>query len=81
MGLLTKKRKDGKLVRGGDPMMHIMPYLMKGRNESAVYFSKTIYIDEIQEYIRKKRRNGERITVFNIVVASLCSICFTSAPG
>lgn len=64
-------RKDGKRVKGGDPMMHIMPYVMRGRNESVVYYGKSFCIENIQSYIQKKRREGVRITLFNIIVATL----------
>lgn len=66
-----KKRSDGKLVVGGDPMQYIMPYVMKGRNESAIYFKKTVNIENIREYNKSKRKEGIRITLFNIVVAAL----------
>ncbi len=68
---LSKKRNDGKLVKGGDPMMHIMPYVMRGRNESAVYYQMTVPVGNIQKYIIEKRKEGERITLFNVVVAAL----------
>lgn len=67
----SKKRSDGNLVTDGDPMQHIMPYLMRGRNESAIYFKKVIDVDNIQSYIRKQRKEGRRITAFNIIVAAV----------
>ena len=69
--MLFNRRKDGKLVKGGDPMMHIMPYVMRGRNESAVYYGKSFCVENIQEYIREKRREGKRITLFNVIVSAL----------
>jgi hypothetical protein len=69
--MIFNKRKDGKLVKGGDPMMHIMPYVMRGRNESAVYYGKSFCVEDIQEYIREKRRQGKRITLFNVIVSAL----------
>ncbi|NLW53317.1 MAG: 2-oxo acid dehydrogenase subunit E2 [Clostridiaceae bacterium] len=69
--MFFNKRKDGKLVKGGDPMIHIMPYVMRGRNESAVYYGKSFCVENIQEYIREKRREGKRITLFNVIVSAL----------
>lgn len=67
----SKKRSDGTLVRDGDPMQHIMPYIMRGRNESAIYYKKSINVENIQAYIRQQRKEGRRITLFNIVVTAL----------
>jgi hypothetical protein len=72
MGLFfSKKRSDGELIRDGDPMMHIMPYMMRGRNESAIYYKKSIIVENMQQYIRDQRRQGTRITMFNIIVSAL----------
>lgn len=74
--LFSKKRPDGKLVKGGDPMIHIMPYIMRGRNESAIYYRDTVEIENMQRYIRDKRRDGIRITVFNLIITSLLHLIF-----
>lgn len=68
---LSKKRSDGDLVNGGDPMMHIMPYIMRGRNESAIYYQMTVPVENIQKYILEKRKQGQRLTLFNVVVAAM----------
>ncbi|MDO5016511.1 MAG: hypothetical protein Q4E09_05850 [Eubacteriales bacterium] len=75
MALFGKQRNDGNLIDDGYPIQHIMPYVMKGRNESTVYLKKTIDIENVRKYVRKQRRAGKRITVFNVVVtAVLCTI-------
>ena len=71
---LTKKRSDGDLVRGGDPMAHIMPFVMRGRNESAVYYRMTARLANIQDFIVKKRREGQRITLFNVIVTAMLKV-------
>ncbi len=62
-----------------DPIGDIMPYIMRGRNESAVYYSKSYCVENIQKYIREQRKQGERITVFNIISAA-CLHTFTRRP-
>lgn len=75
MALFGKQRNDGILIDDGYPMQHIMPYIMKGRNESTVYLKKTINIENVRKYVRTQRRAGKRITVFNVIVtALLCTI-------
>ncbi len=71
MALFSKKRSDGKVVKDGDPMMRVMPYIMRGRNESAVYYSLHIDVGACQEFIKKQRREGVRITLLNLVVAAM----------
>ncbi len=80
MGIFSKKRKDGTLVTEGDPMIHIMPYVMRGRNESAVYYTNTIDIDHIQKYIKERRKDGVRLTVFNVIMAAVLQV-FHSRPN
>ncbi len=65
------KRGDGTLVRDAkDPIGAIMPYIMRGRNESAVYLKKSYCVENMQQYIRGQRQQGKRITVFNIISAT-----------
>ncbi len=65
------KRGDGTLVRNSkDPIGAIMPYIMRGRNESAVYLRKSYCVENMQQYIREQRKQGRRITVFNIISAT-----------
>ena len=69
--LIGKKRNDGTLVTDLEPMTRLMPYIMRGRNESAVFIRKSVDITNIQAYIRQQRKEGRRITLFNIFVTAL----------
>jgi hypothetical protein len=46
------RRPDGDLVRGVAPTKAIMPYLMRGRNESAFYFDQQIAMRQLDRYVR-----------------------------
>jgi hypothetical protein len=46
------RRPDGDLVRDVDPTKAIMPYIMRGRNESAVYFQQHIAMRQADQWIR-----------------------------
>ena len=46
------RRPDGDLVRDVPPTKAIMPYLMRGRNESAVYFEQRVALRKADQYIR-----------------------------
>lgn len=56
--MFSKKRKDANYVHEADPMIKLMPYLMKGRNESVVFYRKQIPITKLNEFIAEKRKRG-----------------------
>src|SRR5438876_815447 len=47
------RRPDGELVRDLPPTKGIVPYLMRGRNESAVYFEQQVAMRHADAYIRE----------------------------
>ena len=47
------RRPDGELVRDLPPTKGIVPYLMRGRNESAVYFEQQVAVRHADAYIRE----------------------------
>jgi hypothetical protein len=47
------RRPDGDLVRDVPPTKAIMPYLMRGRNESAFYFEQKIAMRQADRYVRE----------------------------
>jgi hypothetical protein len=46
------RRPDGELVRDLPPTKRIMPYIMRGRNESAFYFEQHLSLQKTDAYIR-----------------------------
>lgn len=70
-------RKDGVYLKDIDPFMRFFPYIMKGRNESAVYFSQQIDVTELKAYIRQRNRNvavtrdGAMVTIFHAVITGM----------
>jgi len=47
------RRPDGDLVRDQPPTKAIMPYLMRGRNESAVYFEQQVSLRNADRFLRE----------------------------
>jgi hypothetical protein len=45
-------RPDGTIVRDLPPTKRIMPYIMRGRNESAFYFEQTMSLHKTDAFIR-----------------------------
>ncbi|MFQ3620944.1 MAG: 2-oxo acid dehydrogenase subunit E2 [Spirochaetales bacterium] len=70
-----RKRYDGTLIKGLPAFRIINPYVMKGRNESAVYFTHELRMKKAIEFIRRynKENNGKgrRLTLFHVI---LCGI-------
>ncbi|HHV41443.1 MAG TPA: 2-oxo acid dehydrogenase subunit E2 [Clostridiaceae bacterium] len=77
MGLFfSKKRSDGKVVKGEDPLIRMTPFIMRGRNEAVIYFPRSYDIEAIQTFIQDQRARGKRITLFNIIAASMLQTIF-----
>ena len=70
-------RKDGVYLKNIDPFMRFFPYIMKGRNESAVYFAQQIDVTELKAYIRQRNRSvavsrdGAMVTIFHAVITAI----------
>lgn len=70
-------RCDGVYLKDIDPFMRFFPFIMKGRNESAVYFSQQVDVTELKAYIRQRNRNvavsrdGAMVTIFHAVITAI----------
>ena len=61
-------RPDGDLIRGEDPVRRIMPYLMRGRNESCVYQESVYRIAAARVWLKAyNRAHHPRATLFHLV--------------
>jgi hypothetical protein len=62
------RRPDGDLVRGEAPVRAIMPWLMPGRNESAVYQETTYRVAAARAWLKAyNRAHRPRATLFHLV--------------
>lgn len=76
-------RCDGKLVRNLDPMRRIIPYVMGGRNESAVNHTTQWEIAEARAWLRNYNRTrgpAPQATLFHLV-AYACIKMLHARPG
>jgi hypothetical protein len=76
------RRADGALVRGLPNTRRVMPYLMRGRNESAVYFEYDVVLAKADTFIRAWNQANPmlRIDVFHLVVWAMRD-AFERNPG
>lgn len=74
--MLFKDRCDGSRVTGQHALNALMPYMMRGRNESAVYYEKEINIENALAYLRTLRKtqeaqgDQERFTLFGMIITA-----------
>lgn len=63
------KRPDGRLVDDVPPYRRIMPYLMRGRNESAVYFEQHVDLTRTEAFVAQfnAAHADTKITLFHVV--------------
>ena len=51
-------RKEGRLVRGVEPLNKFEPFIMIERNDSTNYYEGSFGIEKTEKYIRRKREDG-----------------------
>lgn len=70
---MFKKKPSPKiyLVKQLAPMFRLMPYLFRGRNESAVYFKKTLRLAPLERFIKEQRARGKYYSLFGLVLTAL----------
>lgn len=62
-------RPDGKLARDVPPVRRVMPYIMRGRNESSVSFEQKIRASKIQAFLDDVRaRTGLRAAMIHLLI-------------
>jgi hypothetical protein len=65
------RRRDGVLAKV-PPYRQIMPFLMRGRNESSVLFEQQLDMSRAQPWLADwHRRTGQHATVFHLVLHAL----------
>jgi hypothetical protein len=70
----VKRRCDGTLIRDLPAFRVINPFVMRGRNESAVYLSQEIALTKTLEYIRKfnraQDRDAPKLSLFHVLLCA-----------
>jgi hypothetical protein len=75
------RRPDGVPCRDVPPVRRIMPYLMKGRNESAVYHEALYDISATRRWLKAyNRTHPQRATLFHLF-AYACAQALHARPG
>lgn len=78
--MLFIDRPDGKKVRQAHALNAVMPYMMTGRNQSAVYYEKDIDVEAALRHVRTKNAvlktqlelpDQDRYSLFSLTLAAL----------
>jgi len=78
--MLFIDRPDGKKVKQTHALNAVMPYMMRGRNQSAVYYDKDIDVENALLHVRTKNASlgakpeipeQDRCSLFSLVLAAL----------
>ena len=74
-------RMDGRLVRGGEPLDKVAPYIMTNRNGASNFIADTVEVSAMEKYIHKKRREGlKHFGITHVIIASYMRAC-AAYPG
>ncbi len=64
-------RPDGKVVNGQiDPTIKLVPFIMRRRNDSQVFYKIFVNSAPIDKYIGEVRRNGTTLSAMTILIAA-----------
>lgn len=72
--MALRRRSDGTLVRDLPPLRRVIPYLMRTRAESVVYFPQRIEVDGLLAWLDETnagRTREERLTLFHVFLAAI----------
>ncbi len=74
-------RKDGRLIRSLPAMNRVALYIMPNRNGASVYFHDSFEITEVENYIRKKRKQGLKgFGIMHVLLAAYVRVV-SQRPG
>ena len=65
------RRSDGKLVKGGDPMLRITSAIMKHRYDAMVNYLIEIDCESLDNFIVRERENGFHFSYMDIAMAAI----------
>jgi chloramphenicol O-acetyltransferase len=71
MPLSRRKINHAYRVREKGSIAGFFPYLSRTRAESVIYFNKQLDITEATKFIHEKKRQGIKISLFNVLIAAI----------
>lgn len=72
-------RYDGWRVRKIDPTFRLVPYVLRTRMDSQVFFEVRLPIDTIENFIKEQKANIPNLSFMHVIMASLVRV-FSQRP-
>ncbi len=72
-------RGDGWRVRNIDPFSRMIPYFLRTRMDSQVFYEETISIENIEAFIKQHREEIPDLSIMHVVMAALVRL-FSQRP-
>jgi hypothetical protein len=72
-------RRDGWRLRNVEPIFSIMPYFMRKRLDSQVYFDVLLPIDQIEVFIKQHKEEIPGLSIMHIIIAAIVRV-FSQRP-
>lgn len=72
--MALKKRRDGTYLGDVPPLRRIMPYLMRTRTESLVYYPQRIEVEHLLDWledVNEGRRQEDRVALFHVLLTAV----------
>lgn len=68
-------RRDADLVRDVAPLRRVLPLLLRGRNEAAVYFEQKVDVARAKAFLEEVRaRTGRRATLLHLLLFGIARV-------
>ncbi len=64
-------RSDGESIKDLDPLFTTIPHLLKTRTGAQVFFDFELPINNIEQFIKKQRALGVKLSVMDIIMSAL----------
>ena len=68
---MPRDRRDGKFIPMKGDFKAIFPYLFKRRCDSFVLTERYIEVDNLLEFVKEHRKNGNKVSLFQLVTIAL----------
>lgn len=66
-------KRDGRVVKV-HPLNAMFPYMMRSRTESVVYYNTSLDVENLLDYIEKKKSEGVELKFFQLFVAAVVKL-------
>jgi len=64
-------RYDGWRIRNVDPIFSVIPYILRTRIDSQIFFQEKINIDPIEAFIRMHKKDIPDLSIMHVIMAAL----------